>query len=596
MLSTIVHRGPDDRGVWHTDSTALGQQRLTIIDLTRQSHQPMLTADGKGVIVYNGEVYNYLDLRYQLEQEGVSFNSSGDTEVVLQALHHWGPEIAIPRLNGMFGLAYFDRRDNSLWLARDRMGIKPLVVADTGSELIFASEVKALLAHPNMQRRIDDRALTMRLLERHQASHKFLFGGVEGIEAGNWWHVTDSGVKKHCYFNVLEHLDVPRLVGNGKLDTSLFINQFSEILRNSVKMHLASDVPLAAMVSGGVDSSLIAAYMRNDVPNLEGYVADFSWEGAEGAHAEQVGKHLGLHVNRVHIDREEYLRLWPLTIWHHDGVPFHQSDPAMLAVARRCRKDGIKVLLTGEGSDELFGGYDWYQKTWNNWNKLFGRFYQLHRKKHLIRKRKRLELSPFSNMKGSKDKSMRKRLLVSLDANAELLPNRIMDLLEPVQPIADRALLANGFSDLYDHLSWILFRHDRIGMAASMEMRVPFIENSMIDFAMHLPKQAKVKNKIGKWVVKKEAENYLPKASTYMKKKGFPIPGFLTAGTQELLRNGMLPNHFSWKRSTQEEVIELAKEDVQLRYHLVGMEMWFRIFFDGQTSEELGEKLIKSTA
>lgn len=152
MLAPIAHRGPDGMGVWQEGRVAFGHRRLSIIDLTEASGQPMLTADGTGVLVYNGEIYNYRELRQDLEREGVQFRSVGDTEVLLQALHHWGPEQSVARLNGMFAFAYLDKRDGALWLARDKVGIKPLVVADAGAEFIFGSEAKALLAHPRMAR------------------------------------------------------------------------------------------------------------------------------------------------------------------------------------------------------------------------------------------------------------------------------------------------------------------------------------------------------------------------------------------------------------------------------------------------------------
>ncbi len=593
MLTSIVHRGPDDRGIWYNGPVALGQQRLTIIDLSQGSHQPMLTSDELGVLVYNGEVYNYLELRNELEREGISFHSEGDTEVVLQALHHWGPKQALPRFNGMFGLAYLNRRDNTLWLARDRIGIKPMVVADTGSELLFASEVKALLAHPSMKRKIDDRALTMRLMGRHSASHQFLFEGVEGIEAGTWWRVSKSGIEKHRYFHVLDDLDVERLVAAADADPHHSVDAFSAAMRKSVKLHLASDVPLAAMVSGGVDSSLVAAYMREHQPDLQGYVADVAWSGGEGDQAERVGHHLGMKVNRVRIDRELYLRLWPSTIWHHDGVPFHPSDPALLAVTQRCHEDGIKVLLTGEGSDELFGGYPWYPQTWQHWNRLYGPLHRLLPKKRLAKKRLILSETPFSNIMG-RSRSTGRRMIISMDANTELLPNRILELLASIEPAADRGMLANSLADLYGHMSWILFRHDRIGMAASMEMRVPFLENGMFDLAFHLPKRTKLHRKTCKWIVKKESERHLPKDVVYAKKKGFPIPDTFTSGTQRLLNDGLLAQRFRWASATQRDIMFLAAGDDLLRYHLVGMEMWLRLFFGDENCEDLGEKLLSA--
>ena len=181
MLVPIVHRGPDGMGIWQEGRVAFGHRRLSILDLTDAADQPMLTADGDGVLTYNGEVYNYRELRQVLERERVKFRSSGDTEVVLQALHHWGVERALTEFDGMFALAYYDRREGMLWLARDRVGIKPLLAADTGSELIFGSEAKALLAHPRMQRRLNHYALAKWVLSRGLWSNQTLFANIESL-------------------------------------------------------------------------------------------------------------------------------------------------------------------------------------------------------------------------------------------------------------------------------------------------------------------------------------------------------------------------------------------------------------------------------
>ena len=253
MLDAIAHRGPDDEGQWQAGGVALGSRRLAIMDLSHAAHQPAMMPDGRGVLVYNGEVYNYRDLRLELEREGAEFRSSGDTEVVLQALHRWGPERSLPRFDGMFAVAYLDRRDNALWLARDRIGIKPLVVADTGMELLFASEIRALLTHPRMARRIDMHQLFAWVLGRGLGMPKSLFSGVTAIEPGCWWKVTRSGIEKRRYFHVLDAIDVERLAAAGKGSADSFVSGFRETMRESVRRHLASDAPLATMCSGGVE-------------------------------------------------------------------------------------------------------------------------------------------------------------------------------------------------------------------------------------------------------------------------------------------------------------------------------------------------------
>ncbi len=581
MLASMRHRGPDGTGTWQQGRIALGHLRLAILDPTDASSQPMLTADGSGVLIYNGEIYNYRQIREELEREGLRFRSSGDTEVVLQALHHWGVERSLPRFDGMFAFAYFDRRDGALWLARDKLGIKPLLVADIGAELLFASEAKALLAHPQMQTRVDRQGIAKWILSRGRPQRS-LFEGIKVVEPGTCWKITEGGIEKRRYFDVFAAVDVDRLVGAAAGDQAGFVHAFRDLMKRSVKLHLASDVPLAAMCSGGVDSSLIAAYAREHLPELPAYVADVEWAGGEADQAERVGRHLGIAVRRVPVDQARFLELWPHAVWHSDGPSVHASDIALLAVAQRCRAEGIKVLLTGEGSDELFGGYAWLQATYDDWRRLKSW------RRHVFSFQSR-------DVFGYAPK-LRRRQMVALEPDDELLPQRLLDLLAAVRPPADRAFLAHGLYSLYHHLSWLLHRHDRMGMAASMEMRVPFIENEMLDFAFHLPRRTKLHRGIGKWVVKQAAAEVLPRDIVYAKKKGFPMPETFTRGTQRLLSGGALPELMEWSESATEGIVAMLGKDGHLRFQVVGLELWARIFLHGEAPGALGEKLVEYAA
>jgi len=591
MLDPIAHRGPDGRGVWREGRVALGHLRLSIIDLTDASGQPMLTTDGTGVLVYNGEVYNYRELREELLRDGVGFRSSGDVEVVLQALHHWGVERSVRRFNGMFAFAYWDRRAGALWLARDGMGIKPLLVADTGTELLFASEAKALLAHPRMKRRVDRHAMARWIMLEGRGSQRTLFAGVDVLAPGSLWEITEKKIEKRQYFHALDAIDVDRLIAASDKDPTSFVGPFRENLKRSVKLHLASDARLAAMCSGGVDSSLIAAYAKEELPEIRGYVADVAWSGGEGAQAERVGQHLGIPVHRVGVDRPRFLELWPQTIWHLDGPSVAASDSALLEVARTCRADGIKVLLTGEGADELFGGYDWFQRTYDDWSRCSWRRYFFPDRNLL----KAINYAPFATMPARTDSNLRNRMTIALDAEGELLPQRFLALLAPIKPDADRAFLADILCSLYHVLPWILHRHDRIGMAASIEMRVPFLENGMFDFAFHLSRQAKLHRGIGKWVVKKAAAEILPADVVYAKKKGFPMPKNFSRGTHDLLIGGALAELMEWPANVTQEIVTSLRKD-GLRYHIVGLELWARIFFGGETPTALSDKLVALAA
>ena len=590
MLSAIVHRGPDDTGKWHGSRVALGQQRLTILDLSTRANQPMLTPGGRSVLVYNGEVYNFRELRRELEGEGIQFRTSGDTEVVLQALHHWGPERSIPRFDGMFAFAYLDLREQALWLARDRLGIKPLVVCQIGFEFVFASEVKALLAHPRVQRRLDRRTMIEFLLGRPHRSNHTMFDGIGGLEPGSWWKFTESGIERKQYFHVLDNVNVKRLAAANRENPTDFVDTFRHTLQTSVRLHLASDVPLGAICSGGVDSSLITAYAKDLQPKIQAYVADVQGGDSEAPQAERVARHLGIAVHRVPIDRQRYLQLWPHVVWHLDSPTPRFSDPALLAVTQACRADGIKVLLTGEGSDELFGGYEWQRATFELWRRLHRPWRKLFRRQ-FNHDQLRLRHAPLASMPSRKDPLFRRWLMTAMDAEIELLPRRILERLASIQPPEDRAFLAQCFADLYFGLPGLLHRHDAMGMAASMEMRVPFLENDMLDFAFHLPRRAKLQREVGKWVVKMAAIQRLPSDIVHASKKGFPMPEAFSQRAERLLIGGLLKEQMEWSSGTLDEVLAMAKDDVTLRYHVTGLEIWMRIFFGQETPDQVGERL-----
>ena len=592
MLATILHRGPDGGGSWIDGDLALGHRRLTILDLTAAAHQPMHTADGQGTIVYNGEVYNVVQLRTELETEGAVFTSTGDTQVVLEALHRWGPARAIERFDGMFAFAYFDRRSETLWLARDRLGIKPLHVALDGERVVFGSEIKALLAHPGIEARPHLAVIATFLVEGSIGGPQTPFEGIEDLEPGSLWRITRAGIERARWFDILDRIDVERIRVSGSIRPADVVDAFDRALRESVARHLVSDVPVATMCSGGVDSSLLTALARERVPDLVAYVADLDGE-TEGAIADRVGRHLGVPIVRVAVDRETMLRMLPEVVWQRDLPSFHASDAPHIAVARRCRADGIKVLLTGEGSDELFGGYPWQRRVFETWRRLRRQAPFLGRRR-LRRRMQRLHFTPGMPITARKDPDLRLRIAASLEPSRQLRPVHLYDRLEGVEPIEDRAFLAQCFNDLHVHLRNILFRHDRSGMAASMEMRVPFLDNALIDMGMHLARGWKLRRGVSKWTVKQVALRHLPKDVVHARKKGFPIPPGVTRGSTALLRNGAVAQLMRWSKEDQDLLIPRIEADPTQRHQVATLEIWARLFLAGERPENVTEQLLAS--
>lgn len=595
MLDAIAHRGPDGRGAWSDGPFALGHVRLAILDPSERGRQPMTTPDGQGVLVYNGEVYNHLALRAELEREGDRFESTSDAEVVLRALHRWGPRAALPRFDGMFALAYLDRRTGDLWLARDPLGIKPLVVAERGPLLLFASEAKALLAHPAVEPRVDRHDLVVQLLVGRVARTRTLFEGLSNLEPGTWRKEGPGGREVGAHFDLFTAVDPARILAAAREDPEQHVEEVEGLLRESVRLHLASDVPLAALVSGGIDSGLVAALARPHLPTLEGYLADVEGE-SERERAEAVARHLGLRLHAVRVARAEWLRTWPEATLFGERPVFHASDPALLLVNRRCRKDGYEVLLTGEGSDELFGGYDWHAESHRRFARRGWRWRLHHTRRRRRAETERLQLSPLVSTLGRADAGLRRRLVLALDTEAELSGLRLFEHLAAVPVAAERAFLAQGLEDLVRHLSSILMRHDRMAMATGIETRVPFLESRLIDRALHLPYRAKWRDRRPKWVVRRVADRHLPRGVIDLPKKGFPVPPAFAAGTETLLCGGRTAELLGWSRATTERLVSWIVREPAVRFQVVSTELWLRVFFGGERPEALGEALVAAAS
>lgn len=604
MLKRIEYRGPDDAGVWTDGAVGFGQVRLSILDLSPRGHQPFETADGLGVISYNGEVYNFRELRANLESEGVVFKSSTDTEVVLYALHKWGPKRALPLFNGMFGFAYFDKRSKTLWLARDRTGIKPLYFTRQGNLFAFASEMKALLAHPKVVTKPDILTLAHFVMHQRIEGDWTPFEDIEQLTAGSYLEITSHDIQRTVYFDVLRDFDPERILENAKRSDEALNREFESTLSESVRMHLVSDAPLAVMCSGGVDSSLTTALARDFKPDVVAYVANVKDTLSEGENAQKVGRHLGIKIRQIDVDRKDLVRLWPTAIWHGDQPNCHANDMPYMLVTRACREDGIKVVLTGEGSDELFGGYPWQAKAYQMWRprRMHSEFipnrpfFRMLRKLHP-------KLAPFDLAALSKNpfahrdelefpQEMLRRTSV-IDGGRSLLRHEaLFSKLEKIKPLEERAFLARCFEDWYGNLQAVLHRNDRISMAASVEARPPFLENKMMELGMHTPCRMKYRNGMSKWVVKKAAEKKLPYEIVHSRKVHFAVPMNTWRQAAPLLEGGMTAHLFRWGSEETKALLERAKDSPTVIHNLLGVELWARIFLGGESPESLGERLL----
>lgn len=595
MLAALAHRGPDDAGTWRGGDLFLGHRRLSILDLGPGGHQPMATPDGRAALVYNGEVYNYRALRVELEALGESFTSTGDAQVLFGALRRYGPRATVERLDGMFAFAWYDAREEALWLARDRLGIKPLHVAVVGARVLVASEVKAFLEHPDFAVRPDMQALVALVARSRVDAPWTPFEGVETVPPGGLWRVDRRGIERGRWYDLIERVEVDRLVAGRARRPAEVVAALADRLAPSVERHLASDVPLATMCSGGVDSSLVTALARRHRPDLSAYVADIAGQASEAPAAAAVARHLGVALRPVPVDREAWLRTWPEAIWMREAPSFHPSDAAHLLVARRCRADGVRVLLTGEGADELLGGYRWQVRLAREWAARGRRRWLMGRGRR-ARRAEREAFSPLAEGPGRREGDLRERLCAGLQMAREMRGAALWERLAPLARPGERALAAQGLEDLHTHLESLLLRHDRAGMGAGLEMRVPFLSNAVIDFGLHLHPRFKLRRGVAKWALRGVAAAHLPRATIRARKRGFPVPPAFHAGTARLLRRGRAGELLRWDRAHEDRLLGRVEANSTLRYLLVGVELWARLFLHGERPDALGEWVLGAPA
>jgi asparagine synthase (glutamine-hydrolysing) len=609
MLKKLQHRGPDDAGIWEENGISMGATRLSIMDLSDEGNQPFITDDKNGILVYNGEVYNHNELRSELKSEftDLSFRSSCDTETVLYSLHFWGAEKAIEKFNGMFAFAYYDKRTETLWLGRDRAGIKPLYFSHKNEVFVFGSEIKSILEHPSVETRADSHALTTYIIER-RLDRWTPFENISELEPGTLLSLKNNHLKEHVYFDPVQDLDIKRLLSNGNLSFDHWITAFEKLFPKCVESHLASDAPLAVMCSGGVDSSLIAAYAKAYDKNMTAYVAEVEgYIPSEKERAQRVCDHLGIELRVVPVSRNDFLRLWPKAVYHNDEPNYFKQNIPHMAVAEKVHSDGYKVLVCGEGADELFGGYPWQANTHRIWQIIMRRNRLLSALGPLAKYVRRLTASnsftelekqmqePFLNADPVNRDKLGPRYLPVVDGGRRALRRRdTFKRLSPLNNPAEQAFLTRSFEDFYMHLGTSLKSNDKMNMAFSVESRVPFLDKRLIDFANHLPFSARYKKPVSKPLLKKSASKRLPEDLMYVKKIGFGISRQMTKNTSSILKNGYVENMFKWSRKHRDEIIDTIGKDPFASFHFVSAELWAQTYFGGETAETLTRNLMES--
>lgn len=577
MRDQLVHRGPDDAGLWLDPAAgiALGFRRLSIIDLSSAGHQPMPSADGRYVVVMNGEIYNAAEIRAEIEAGSghAGWRGHSDTEVLVEAIAFWGLEPALQRTNGMFALAVWDRQTRSLWLARDRIGKKPLYYGWAGNVFLFGSELKALWRHPGFDFRINTDALTNFLRLGYILGPQTIFSAISKLPGGHVLHVDCTAAARHESVTPSAYWSLKSVALNG-LDAqdsgrTANVEELDALLRDAVALRMVADVPVGAFLSGGIDSSLVTALMAARSP---GSVRSFSigfgiaaWD--EAKHARAVAEHLRTQHEETYVDPDAVLALVGELPAIYDE-PF--GDDSMIPTALLCRaaRPAVTVALSGDGGDELFAGYDRYPDA-ERW--LLRRRATPGVVRLLAGEMAAHVARPLARQMGKRKTERRLQLFGELvaDGRAEQFNATVMSqTLDPARFLAspgrscnrltngalslgrstdiDRMMFMDSGSYLVDD---ILTKVDRASMATSLEVRCPLLDYRVIEMSWRFPTHEKTRDGVGKLPLREILYRHVPRPIVDRPKMGFGAPvkvwllGALRDWAESLLSREALGRH-----------------------------------------------------
>lgn len=594
MAASMAHRGPDDEGVWRDKRVGLVHRRLSIIDLSANGHQPMEDAEGAYCIVFNGEIYNYQELRGLLPASP-PYKSKTDTEVLLRAYRQWGPA-CLEKLNGMFAFAIMDKRKGQLFIARDRLGIKPLYYAHVNGVFMFASEVKALLA-AGLPREFNsiaalDFAFTGSTMdERHLCRH------VRRLPPGTrlMYDLRDNTLVETRYYRLTPDWSYCDELGNNE---DAWSDKYLELLSSSIDYRLVGDVPVGTYCSGGVDSSMLTALAAKKHPNISAFNVSFPDfpELDEGPCAERVAQHVGVKLHTFPLTRAAFLGAFVRSVYITEyPLAFLNTVPLYL-VSQLARDTGVRVLLSGEGADESLGGYVGMYRT--------NALYRLARSKGplgswafdkgirlLNRLGPKLGLSPLelhSSRMGFHD------LLIGNTRMNHLMEDA-MKVYERYDDPLDRHLAAELLTQLQSYLVDLLHRTDRASMSSSVEARTPMIDHRLLELALAMPPAFKCGIRRfrpdGKSIWKKIACRYLPREIVYRSKAGFGIPPayYKDAWPRSWIHEGFITSSFDLPPEHLERWIE--GNDSESFAKMLALEVWGQLFMWERSVDDVSDEL-----
>jgi asparagine synthase (glutamine-hydrolysing) len=606
MNRQIVHRGPDDDGFFVSENVGLAMRRLSIIDLAT-GHQPLSNEDGTIVLVYNGEVYNYQDLREQLLQRGHIFRTNSDTEVIVHLYEEYGKN-CVQHLRGMFAFAIWDEKERRLFAARDRLGIKPFYYRLTDREFIFASEIKSLLEFPAVKRELNRAALPEYLAFGYLGGQDTLFKGINTLPPGHWLELDESGkASLQEYWDL--HFEIKE-----EHPEKFYVQTYRELLEQCVSSHLMSDMPLGVFLSGGLDSSAVAAITAKLCREpLQTFSVGYDESHfTELPYARAVAEHIGSQHHEVVVRCEDFFAALPRLIWHEDKPITWPSSVALYFVARLAREH-VVVVLTGEGSDETLAGYSRY--AWTLWNARLDSVYRQvlpQSLRRLVRDfvssttllaadtRRKLQHTfvgrngdywnslYFENFLCSFVQREQQELLLDLPSSSSRNPYR--NSTSFWEHGSDDLLSRMLYADIKTYLVELLMKQDRMSMAASVESRVPFLDHVLVEFAARIPSRYSIHGLRGKYVLKSAVRDLLPASIIDRRKMGFPTPwsawlsGPKAAWTEELLTEPRTLERGLFKPDAVRQILrehtDRRRDHTDHLWRLLNLELWHRVFVD----------------
>ncbi len=554
MGAAIRHRGPDDAGIWRDADAgvALVHRRLSILDLSPSGHQPMQSGSGRYVVAFNGEIYNHLDLRASLQS--VAWRGRSDTETLLAGFDAWGVRNTVQRAVGMFAFAVWDRRDRTLTLARDRLGEKPLYYGWQNNAFLFGSELKALRAHPDFHGEIDRHALTAFMRFSYVPAPQSIYRGIFKLLSGTLlviWADQGDIPRPVPYWSVPDVARRGMQEAFGGTDPEAVV-ELEERLAQSVALQQVSDVPLGAFLSGGIDSSTVVALMQAKASRpVHTFTIGFdNHQYNEAVHARAVAKHLGTQHTELYVTPEQTLAIIPRLPVSYDE-PFADSSQIPTMLVSELARRSVTVALSGDGGDELFGGYNrytWVRRVcsvpapmrrllatalgllspgqWDYLNETLGRMLPASLRMRMLGDRA-YKLMPV--LTGKSDMAIYQQLVSTWAEPGDVVINghesadsiQLWDDFEDLSVSELRMMALDTMTYLPDD---ILCKVDRAAMAYSLETRVPFLDHRVVEFAWKLPLRMKIRGGQGKWIVRQLLRKYVPDELVDRPKMGFGVP------------------------------------------------------------------------